>query len=523
MKIQAVMVAAAVACGMLVLASGDEESAQPPNVLVIMTDEHNFRTLGCYRERLPKEEAFVWGEGIAVETPHIDSLAHSGAVCERFYAASPVCTPSRAAFFSGRYPQNTGAFKNDLPLRDDVVTFAEALRRRGYATGYAGKWHLDGDAKPGWAPARKFGFEDNACMFNRGHWKQFEDTASGPAVKARDRRGEPTYDVAGADARSFATDFLADKAVAFMKRHAGEPFCFVVSFPDPHGPNTVRAAYDRMYADLDIRRPASALQNGEGLPSWATPPAKPQFEKMAEYFGMVKCIDDNVGKIMGALCEAGLSGRTIVVFTADHGDMCGEHGRVNKGIPLEGSARIPFVLAYPGKIRPGTVIREALNNVDFKPTLLGLLGFPGDPLDEGKDASRLLIAGERPAGWNGVTFSRNSSGSWLMAVTEHHKFVVSTGDAPCLFDLRGDPFEMRNICFEPGSRQIVRQLAMALKQYAEKTREPGADHAAIRADLEWASGEGENYPPGERTTTKQGKARRSRKQGERRPDNDGVE
>ena len=77
--------------------------------MVILTDEHNFRTLGCYRALLPKEQAFVWGDGVAVETPHMDSLADSGAICDRFYAASPVCTPSRAAFFSGRYPQNTGA------------------------------------------------------------------------------------------------------------------------------------------------------------------------------------------------------------------------------------------------------------------------------------------------------------------------------------------------------------------------------------------------------------------------------
>ena len=97
-------------------------------------------------------------------------------------------------------------------------------------------------------------------------------------------------------------------------------------------------------------------------------------ENMSRYFGMVKCIDDNVGKILAALRAAGVAERTIVMFTSDHGDMCGEHGRVNKGIPLEGSARIPFLISYPGKIKPGTVIHEALNNVDFKPTILALMG-----------------------------------------------------------------------------------------------------------------------------------------------------
>ena len=194
-----------------------------PNLVVIVTDEHNFRTLGCYRALLPKDQAFVWGDGVAVETPHLDSIAKSGAICDRFYAASPVCTPSRAAFFSGRYPQNTGADSNDHPLHDDVVTFAEVLRRHGYATGYAGKWHLDGNAKPGWSPARKFGFEDNRYMFNRGHYKQLEDTPAGPAVKARNKDNHPTYDVSGADAQSFTTDFLADKTVAFIQAHRDRP------------------------------------------------------------------------------------------------------------------------------------------------------------------------------------------------------------------------------------------------------------------------------------------------------------
>ena len=91
--------------------------AAKTNVLIIHTDEHNFRTLGCYRALLPKEQAFVWGDGVAVETPHIDSLAKRGALCDRFYATSPVCTPSRASFVTGRYPQNTGAAINDRPMR----------------------------------------------------------------------------------------------------------------------------------------------------------------------------------------------------------------------------------------------------------------------------------------------------------------------------------------------------------------------------------------------------------------------
>ena len=480
-----------------------------PNLVVIVTDEHNFRTLGCYRALLPKDQAFVWGDGVAVETPHLDSIAKSGAICDRFYAASPVCTPSRAAFFSGRYPQNTGADSNDHPLHDDVVTFAEVLRRHGYATGYAGKWHLDGNAKPGWSPARKFGFEDNRYMFNRGHCKQLEDTPAGPAVKARNKDNHPTYDVSGADGQSFTTDFLADKTVAFIQAHRDRPFCFVTSIPDPHGPNTVRPPYDTLFASLKFQQPRSAFESGTELPSCAVPLAKPNFENMSRYFGMVKCIDDNVGKIVAALRAAGVAERTIVVFTSDHGDMCGEHGRVNKGLPLEGSARIPFLISYPGTIKPGTIVHEALANVDFKPTILALMGVPGAGSDEGRDASALFRTGQTPANWKNVTFSRNSAGNWLMAATSRYKFIVSNDSNPCLFDLDADPFEMRNIFSAPGTRETVRELARALAEYAQRFQDPHAEQPAVRADLAWAAaGTGEYVAP--QRHVKKAKARRAR-------------
>ena len=110
--------------------------------------------------------------GLPSRLPNLDWLARNGAICDRFYATSPLARRRARSLVSGRYPQNAGTIGNNDLLRDDVITFAEALRRRGYDTGYAGKWHLDGDPWPGWAPRRKFGFEDNRYMFNRGHWKK---------------------------------------------------------------------------------------------------------------------------------------------------------------------------------------------------------------------------------------------------------------------------------------------------------------------------------------------------------------
>ena len=480
-------------CLSLILSGIDRARAKPMNVLVIQTDEHNFRTLGCYRELMPPEQAFIWGQGVKVNTPNIDWIAKDGAICDRFYATSPVCTPSRASLITGLYPQNTGAITNNKPLNDDMVTFAEVLRHREYATGYIGKWHLDGAAKPGWKPARNFGFTDNRYMFNRGHWKKLGVGPKGPRVAAV-KNGKPSYSLEGADEKSFTTDFLADRMIDFIREHKDEPFCLMTAIPDPHGPNTVRPPYDTMFDAKKFQQPRSALTKGKALPSFASV-MKDRFSarQMALYFGMVKCIDDNIGKILDALREMHLIDHTLIVFTSDHGDMCGEHGRHNKGIPCEGSARIPFVIRAPGIIPPGTVLHEAMGSVDFKPTLLGLLGIENKDPTEGRDASKLFRTGKAPTDWKDMTFVRigiqggNGKGNnWFGVFTMRHKLVLSPSANPGFFDLETDPNELSNLLNSPEHRNEIRRLARALEGYATAYREPHLESKKVQADLAWA-------------------------------------
>ena len=167
--------------------------------------------------------------------------------------------------------------------------------------------------------------------------------------------------------------------------------------------------------------------------------------------------------------------------------MCGEHGRVNKGIPWKVPRGFRSSSRIPGRIKPGTVIHEALDNVDFKPTIWGCSACRVTSGDEGRDASALFRTGQAPAGWKNVTFSRNSAGNWLMAATSRYKFIVSNDSDPCLFDLDADPFEMRNIFAAPSSRETVRELGRALAEYAKRCKEPHADQPAVRADLAWAA------------------------------------
>jgi len=485
--------------------------AKGPNLLIIHTDEHNFRTLGCYRALMSPDQATVWGKQGVLDTPNIDRIAKDGAVCTKFYATTPVCSPSRSAFMTGRYPQNTPVTTNDLPMSDEVVTFAEVLRRGGYATGYAGKWHLDGPGKPQWAPKRQFGFADNRYMYNRGHWKKLEDTPAGPAVAG----GKLSYNLQGADEKSFTTDFLAGKTIDFIRAHKDEPFCFMVSIPDPHGPNTVRPPYDTMFNGMTFEAPRTMSKPASAVAAWAPKQvASLAAENMHKYFGMVKCIDDNVGRILGELDKLALTERTVVVFTSDHGDLCGEHGRFNKGVPYETSAKVPFLIRAPGKIKPGTVVGEALGCVDFAPTILALMGQPAPSDAQGRDASGLLV-GKAPADWKDITFfrstsaSRNAPGNWLAAATKRYKLVVSPIEKPWLFDLEKDPDEVANYLDDPACRDVLRQLARDLLAYGKKYGDPDVDDPPVKADLQWAAeGTGPYVSPARRATqpAKAGKA-----------------
>jgi arylsulfatase A-like enzyme len=278
-----------------------------------------------------------------------------------------------------------------------------------------------------------------------------------------------------------------------------------------------------MFKALKFEVPRSAHEAGEGLPSWATPGKAGAGEGMARYFGMVKCIDDNVGKILAALREAGVADRTAVVFTSDHGDMCGEHGRYNKGIPLEASARIPFLVHAPGRVPPGTVVRQALGTVDFKPTILALLGVANPAPDEGRDASKLFTDPTAAKTWDDIAFIRIGGGpqraaagedgdgpGWMGAFTRQYKFIVAPGADACLFDLDKDPEEMRNLINSPAHRETVRRLARALADYAKRSNEPHLIASRVKADLDWASNGTGEYPVSERATPKDGKRRKGK-------------
>ncbi len=461
--------------------------ARPPNLLIIQTDEHSFRTLGCYRELMPIAQGFPWGAGQNVTTPNIDRIAHEGAICTSYYASSPVCSPSRASLMTGLYPIAAGVQQNGRPLRDDVITFAQVLKQQGYATSYVGKWHLMGGDEHYVRPTKKFGFDDNTHMVNGGHFPWLKVVPGGLKGLWEKQYDELARSKGGLKDVYYVTDYLTDRALDILKRDQHKPFCLMLSIPDPHSPDVAREPYISMFSSMALHQPRTMDVPVAQRPKWGTGNDKnqaPTFEpdKMRGYFGMVKCIDDNVGRLLDFLKTNALERDTIVVFTADHGDMLYEHNRVNKGVPYEASARIPFVIRYPARIEPGKVVRKSYTTVDFAPTILGLMDAPPIPTCQGLNDAAALLSRGKEVGGGRVVYVSNSASAWVAATDGRHKLVLSVDDQPWLFDLQQDPDELVNVYADPRYAVVAMDLQAELMRQMQTFQEPALKKGKLKFD-----------------------------------------
>ena len=480
------------AAGLASCSSGPESKEQPsgsnsqPNVLLIYTDEHSNWTLGAYG-------------GKVAATPHLDSIGREGAIFNNFFVNSAVCTPSRGCLITGRYPHSHGAHTNNLELGRGQVTLAHLLRRQGYETGMAGKWHLDGEPRPGWITAeRSMGFDDCQWMYNRGHWKRVIEKPEGwPDNRSVSRAGQQVYVAEEPDGRpdmdysiraegEFFTDWLTGKALEFIKRPRDKPFFYYLSIPDPHGPDSVRAPYDTMFKPEDMPVPPTLYQ--EDLPDWAAAtrdrtakaegasswrdPGREQLlrKRLAQYYGMVKCIDDNVGRILDTLREQNLLDNTLIVFTSDHGDYMGEHGLYNKNQLYETAHNVSMLMRWPRGIPGGTVVEECVSTVDVQPMILGLLGLEGSGREQGRDASPLLRGDG--AHWDDEAFLHHSSLERAGIFTPEWEFALVKGGDSILFDRKNDPHQMRNLHGDPRHRSVVDELRQRVVSHHREVESP---------------------------------------------------
>lgn len=434
-------------------------AARPVNVVMFMTDDHGAWATGAYGCR-------------DIHTPNIDRLAAGGATFTRAFACTPVCSPSRATFMTGRLPSTHGIQDYLVPgdcfgpasrrWIEGQPVYSELLAAAGYTLGMCGKWHLGGDE------AAQAGFSYWATVpGGGGTYRDPEFVRNG----ARERPGR------------FKTDAVGDYAIDFLNRTHGRPFYLLVPFYAPHTPYDYQPPeYRKQYDNSKL----SCFPAGAAHP-WQNPQLRQHHlnrNSQRAYSALVTGADHNIGRIVERLEELGVRDNTLVVFTADQGWNAGHHGVWGKGngtLPFnafEESIRVPLIWNHPGRIAAGTTIPAMVSSYDYFPAILDYLGVraPRDPRRIGRSYAGFLRG--RPPRWENRLYFEYC---YLRALrTENLKYILRADGWPSeMFDLEADPGETRNVIGDP----VYRKQAAALRADLDRFfRRAGAPPAA-----EWRS------------------------------------
>ncbi|MBN1420473.1 MAG: sulfatase-like hydrolase/transferase [Planctomycetes bacterium] len=401
--------------------------------VVFLCDDLGYGDLGCFGHP-------------TIETPHLDRLAGEGTKLTACYAAAPVCSPSRAGMMTGRTPNRTGVYDwipagAHMHLPAEEVTIARLLRDAGYATCHAGKWHLNG----------RFNSPEQPQPGDHGfrHWFATQNNADPSHRNPVNfvRNGEALGPLDG-----YSSDLIAGEAVRWLKGlDDGQPFFLFVSFHAPHEPVASPEAFVRKYA-------------GEDPPERVT------------YYASVTELDAAVGRVLAALGERGLAERTLVFFTSDNGPETlkryagasrsyGSPGPY-RGMKLslyDGGIRVPGILRWPGRTKPGTTCDEAICGTDILPTFCAIAGIPLPddrkidgasvlPILEGKPVARAV-----PLYWQ---YDKAIGGPQLAIRDGDWKLLADpVAKTVSLFNLREDPAERD----ERAAQETDRRKALARK------------------------------------------------------------
>ena len=422
------------------------------------------------------------------ETPNIDKLASQGMKFMDAYATSPVCSPSRSSIMTGQYPVNTGItdwivgsqnivgplpdqklipkqFNFNLPKSE--ITIAQALKRHGYATFFAGKWHL-GMSEEYWPESEGFDY-------NYGGW-----AAGNPRDYGMGGYFSPYHNPKLKDGPKgeFLTDRLTTETIKFIKREAGQgkPFFADLSFYAVHEPIQAKKKYIERFKEKAHKMGLDTLQTFVKDAPWMQEFSSYK-ERMVQsnpvYAALLYTVDENVGRILKTLDELGISQNTVIVFTSDNGGLSTAEDsptsnyplRYGKGWTFEGGVRIPLIIKWPGVTKPGSVCNFPVINTDFYPTFLEMAKLPQMP-DQTKDGVSLvpLLRGEKSVDqpvlyWHYPHYSDQGGGPSSAIRDGNWKLIQFYGD---------NHYELYNLMFDIGER---RDLANAFPEKSAELQE----------------------------------------------------
>ncbi|MBN1674160.1 MAG: sulfatase-like hydrolase/transferase [Kiritimatiellae bacterium] len=439
-----------------------------PNVLFVLSDQHNAKVLG--HKGHPD-----------VKTPALDRLAAEGVRFDNAICQNPICTPSRVSFWSGQYCHNHGYYGLDGPNPGGLPSMLGHFRRAGYVTGAAGKLHLP----------EYWGTDD--CDLRSGKDPYFEHLA---------RKGLKSDPPVGHDGcastlryEDSSEGWYARQTVAMLDQ-AGktqQPFFLYCGFIHPHSPYVPSEPFWSMYDEQQLalppnsgydmelkaphmRRMAAAFRTGDWTKLEPRTFEAGRRRKLRGYLGNVSQVDHALGQILEALKARGLDENTIVVYSTDHGDYACEHDLMEKapGICADAITRIPFIWRWPGRFKSGHVAGEIVETVDVSATLCALAGVEPLQTSDGKDISHLLRGEHGAVHEIGVTeFAWSKSvrkGRYRCVYYPKAMFAEAyPGGFGELYDLEADPWEMRNLYFEADCVHLVRELRVDLLDWLVTT------------------------------------------------------
>ena len=475
-----------------------------PNVLLIMCDQ--FKATASH----------LYGNTFC-ETPNLARLAQEGVLFRHAFTPHPLCVPARVSLWTAQYPHSHGSRRNETLMPPNAVHAFRLWKDAGYATGLIGKNHC-------FQTDEDLALFDVWCELSHGGLVGRRENVGMPWVRPIERirkahsvrhnmpKVSPRFSYAHTDypLADYGTAVIADQAVRYLEDHRSEPFALWVSFPDPHEPYEAPRHYADMFPPERIELPP--WREGE----FADAPHRNRllydmlgmeedtlediYGVLAAYYGMVRFLDDGVGRIMEALDRLGLREETIVVFCADHGDFAGEHRMTCKGgVFYDALTRIPLLVSCPGRVPKGAVDESMVNLVDVVPTLLELQGLAapasmhGQPLPTVTDAQPReatfseygaggppfapddLHSLSQPYGRRALICSlqwREAEGRRKMVRTRGWKYVHDPmGDEDELYDLTSDPWELLNIVGAPENRDVLAELRLKLADWSILTED----------------------------------------------------
>lgn len=451
-----------------------------PNVLVIMSDQHNAQVMGCA------------GDSV-VQTPNLDRLAAQGALLENLYCPSPLCAPSRMSFMSGMLPSQNGVMTNEQMPSPAHPTFAHSAGAVGYRPHLFGKMHMLG-------PDQLMGFVDREVGDHGPNFRGGGSPTRGVLAGAMGPNLASLRKVGiGRNAYQVRDEYAAEAVISHLQRHAieeratgeAEPFFATVGLMLPHQPYVARREDYERYAGRvpmpTVPGPSTEADDHPFLEWWREAtgltgitggvPEEVIDRARTAYWAMVDRMDRIVGSILDTLESLGKLDNTLIIYTSDHGDHIGEHGLWWKQTLLDPAAKVPGIIHWPGVVPAGTRSEHVAGLVDLNATIIDAVGGPPLPRSVGRS---LLGPLSGTGHWDYVTISEHCAdrgqggglGDIEVPVGRYQRMVrsgrykyIDHGHEPAqLFDLVADPHERRDRIDDPALADVAASLAARSRQ-----------------------------------------------------------